>query len=104
MSIIADQSAPLATAVSAASGVAITPAIIQQILTALMGLLTQCVPVAGAPAYVANPKLLARLMIRMKGREYAPAVEPDIIEAAVLDTAQSLTEQDWVAAYSEAGK
>jgi hypothetical protein len=103
MSLVSDHATVITTEVNAVTGTnVVSTDIISEILAALMSILTTCIPAASVADRVAEPGLLINLVVKRKCEQFAPGVDTELLSAAVLDEAQSLTPAQWVQAYAEA--
>lgn len=103
MPIIETKAATAAVELSATTGTVIPPNIIALLMQFLTSLLAGCVPVAAnAHKRVARGGRLLARAVEGKAEELLPDVDPKMTAAATLDQADTMTPNDWTAAYSEA--
>lgn len=102
MPIIETKAAAAATELSAVSGAVIPPGLLAALMQFLMSLLGGCVPPAMAHKRIAKGGRLLTRTVERQAAAMVPDCDPQLVAAAVLDQADTLTPADWAEGYKEA--
>lgn len=105
MAIIEAKAAAAAAELTAANGsAAVPPNIIALLMQFLTSLLAGCIPAQAAHRRVARGGRLLTRTVEKQAAVMCPDLDPQLVAAAVLDQADTLTPYEWAGAYKEAAE